>query len=96
MNGKYQITGYKIVGNVYLEYAKSISIFIDYNYTYNCHESITKTFVSFDFDDSVNLYKLNTESTSLDLIEFLILDKTLIDKQKNGYYLNTHILLKLI
>ena len=103
MTTQYKITSYKIIGYERLHNAKPknmLELYINYNYKYTNHifdkEATTCTFLIFDFDEKEDLYKLNSELNSGELILFLANNNMLTTKGYNKYYLNKSILLELI
>lgn len=106
MSIDYKIISYKIIGFERLHNAKPkniLELYINYNYRYTTHvtningkESVTSTFLIFEFDDKENLYKLNRLSHSQNLIIFLVNNDVLSSKGRDNYYLNKSILLGLI
>lgn len=103
MMPQYKITSYKIIGYERLHNAKPknmLELYINYNYKYTTYisnkESTTCTFLIFNFDEKENLYKLNSELNSKELILFLANNNMLTTKGYNKYYLNKSVLLELI
>jgi hypothetical protein len=105
MSPKYEIINYKIEEFERIHNAKPkniLELYINYTYRYTTHvatsgkESVTSTFLIFEFDDKENLYKLNRLSHSQNLIIFLVNNDVLSNKGRDNYYLNKSILLGLI
>ena len=100
MNSKYEIINYKIIGFERIHNAKPkniLELYINYAYRlFGNKGSIINTYLTFEFDDKENLYKLKSINHSQILLIFLVNNNILKITSHDNYYLNKSVLLGLI